>query len=148
MIHVQTSARTTEPIVSGAEPIKRAVKDVFHEPSRKMDSSVPDGDSSAWQTYRRVQSGEPLGTGRAAGFLVEQELAPGAGWPLLWQRCKAETNTQTLPHSCRGANRGWQGGLLFKSCCCLEMPFIWMGALIGVVWWLSSHTGHPVNLFC
>lgn len=56
--------------------------------------------------------------------------------------------THTLPHSCWGANGGWQGGLLLKSCRCLEMAFKWMGALIGVVWRLSLHAEHRVILFC
>lgn len=56
--------------------------------------------------------------------------------------------THTLPHSCWGANGGWQGGLLLKSCRCLEMAFMWMGALIGVVRRLSLHAEHRVILFC
>lgn len=132
----------------GAEPIKRAVKEAFHWPSRKLDSSVTDGDSLVWQTYRRAELGERLGTGSGAGVLVGQWLAPGPGWPLRWQRGRSHTHTHTLPHSCWGANGGWQGGLLLKSCRCLEMAFMWMGALIGVVWRLSLHAEHGVILFC
>lgn len=55
--------------------------------------------------------------------------------------------TQTLPHSCWGANGAWQGGQLFKSGCCLEMAFMWMGTLTSVEWRLSLHAGHPAILF-
>lgn len=132
----------------GVELIKTAVKETFHWPSRKLDSSVPDGGSSAWQTYRRAEPGERLGTGSGAGILVKQWLAPRPSWPLQWQRGRSHTYTHTLPHSCWGANGGWQGGLLFKSCCCLEMAFMWMEALIGVVRRLSLPTEHRVILFC
>ena len=102
----------------------------------------PGGDSSAWQTYRRAEPGERLGTGSGAGILVEQWLAPAA------READHTTHTHTNTHTCWGANRGWQGGLLLKSCCCLEMAFMWMGALIGVVWRLSPHAERRVILFC
>lgn len=70
------------PHALGVELIKTAVKETFHWPSGKLDSSVPDGGSSAWQTYRRAEPGERLGTGRGAGILVERWLAPRPSWPL------------------------------------------------------------------
>lgn len=82
----------------GAEPIKRAVKEAFQLPHRKLDSSVTDGDSSVWQTYRRAEPGERPGTGSGAGILVEKWLAPGAGWPLQQQE-RVITHKHTLCHT-------------------------------------------------
>lgn len=85
-----TSSLDTE---QESRPIKRAVKEAFHLPCRKLDSSVTDGDSSVWQTYRRAEQGDRPGTGIVAGILVEKWLAPGAGWPLQWQRGRSHNNT-------------------------------------------------------
>lgn len=52
-IHRKLMSRRLD--ASGAEPIKRAVKEAFHWPGGKSDSRGPDGDSSAWQTYSRAE---------------------------------------------------------------------------------------------
>lgn len=133
----------------GAKPIKRAVKEAFHGPRRKLDRTISDGDSSAWQTLRRAEPGKEswpwkwsqLSGGALAG--TSSTISSRLASP------EAESEiTHTLPHSCWGASRGWQGGPLLKSCCCLEMAFMWMGALIGVVWRLLLHTEHRVILVC
>lgn len=135
--------RTSSPDTEGSRSIKRAVKDAFHLPHRKLDSRVTDGDSSIWQTYWRAE--QRPGTGSGAGILGE------SGWHQE-QAClhsgREISHTLSVPQSCWGANGGWQGAPLLKSCRCLEMAFMWMGALTGVVWRLSLHTEHPVILFC
>lgn len=64
--------RTSSLDTEGSRSIKRAVKDAFHLPHRKLDSRVTDGDSSIWQTYWRAE--QRPGTGSGAGILGE------SGW--------------------------------------------------------------------
>ena len=74
-------------------------KGLFIGPRRKLDRSAPDGDSSAWQTHRRAEPGERLGTGSGASILVEQWLAPAAGWSLQWQKGRSLLHTHTHIHT-------------------------------------------------
>lgn len=116
----------------------------------------PAGSWTAVSPIGTLQSGRHTG-GQSRVSTLALEVVPAFWWRSGWHQEQTglsrsregdHTHKHTLPHSCWGANRGWQGGLLLKSCCCLEMAFMWMGALIGVVWQLSLHTEHQVVLFC
>lgn len=121
-------------------------------------SCGPAGRWTAVSPMETLQSGRHTG-GQSRVSALALEVEPAFWWSGDWHQEQAglssgrereitHTTTHTLPHSCWGANGGWQGGLLLKSCRCLEMAFMWMGALIGVVWRLLLHAEHPVILFC
>lgn len=108
------------------------------EPSQSRELSkrlfiCPTGSWTAVSPMGTLQSGRHTG-GQSRVSALALEVVPAFWWRSGWhqeraglsssKRGRSHTQTHTLPHSCRGANGGWQGGLLLKSRCCLEMAFM------------------------